>query len=144
MYSDQAPELKNAVTTLGAMHRLSTPGMPKTNGLIENKAKLVLHGARVLLRQAGFEPRRWPFAVRRFATARNIENRGDGSPWTSDGNFSGVTPLLPKFAGIEGGGVQNAIRHTTKLDAEDDDEGRDHWIINEDEKFAREGRQGSQ
>ena len=51
VYSDQAPELKNAVTTLGALHRLSTPGMPKTNGLIENKVKLVLHGARVLLRQ---------------------------------------------------------------------------------------------
>ena len=55
VYSDQAPELKNAVTTLGALHRLSTPGMPKTNGLIENKVKLVLHGARVLLRQAGFK-----------------------------------------------------------------------------------------
>ena len=93
VYSDQAPELKNAVTTLGALHRLSTPGMPKTNGLIENKVKLVLHGARVLLRQAGFEPRWWPFAVRHFSMARNIENRGDGSPWTrrhGDGNFSGV------------------------------------------------------
>ena len=81
MYSDQAPELKNAVTTLGALHRLSTPGMPKTNGPIENKVKLVLHGARVLLRQAGFEPRWWPFAVRHFSMARNIENRGEGSPW---------------------------------------------------------------
>ena len=84
VHSDQAPELKNAVTTLGALHRLSTPGMPKTNGVIENKVKLVLHGARVLLRQAGFEPRWWPFAVRHFAMARNIENRG---------NFSGV--ILP-------------------------------------------------
>ena len=45
MYSDQAPELKNAVTTLGALHQLSTPGMPKTNGVTENKVKLVLHGA---------------------------------------------------------------------------------------------------
>ena len=76
VYSDQAPELKNAVTTLGALHRLSTPGMPKTNGLIENKVKLVLHGARVLLRQAGFEPRWWPFAVRHFSMARNIEKSG--------------------------------------------------------------------
>ena len=70
--------------------------MPKTNGVIENKVKLVLHGARVLLRQAGFEPRWWPFAVRHFSMARNIENRGDGSPWTrrhGDGNFSGV--ILP-------------------------------------------------
>ena len=28
-----SPELKNAVTALGALHRLSTPGMPKTNGV---------------------------------------------------------------------------------------------------------------
>ena len=55
VFSDQVPELKNAITTLGALRRLSTPGMPKTNGLIENRVKLVLHGARVLLRQAGFE-----------------------------------------------------------------------------------------
>ena len=138
VYSDQAPELKNAVTTLGALHRLSTPGMPKTNGLIENKVKLVLHGARVLLRQAGFEPRWWPFAVRHFSMARNIENRGDGSPWTrrhGDGNFSGVIlpfgclvdfyPVAPKI---------RTIRHAGKVDSEDVDEGGDHWIANEDEK----------
>ena len=119
MYSDQAPELKNAVTTLGALHRLSTPGMPKTNGLIENKVKLVLHGARVLLRQAGFEPRWWPFAVRHFSMARNIENRGDGSPWTrrhGDGNFSGVIlpfgclvdfyPIAPKIRRDRQGGFK--------------------------------------
>ena len=93
VYSNQ---LKEAVNAIGATHRLSTPGMPKTNGLIENKVKLVLHGARVLLRQAGFEPRWWPFAVRHFAMARNIENRGSGPPWVrrhGDGNFSGVILL---------------------------------------------------
>ena len=150
VYSDQAPELKNAVTTLGALHRLSTPGMPKTNGLIENKVKLVLHGARVLLRQAGFEPRWWPFAVRHFSMARNIENRGDGSPCMrrhGDGNFSGVIlpfgclvdfyPIAPKIRRDRKGGVQNAhndFRHTEKIDSEVVDEGGDRWIANEDEK----------
>ena len=118
VYSDQAPELK-AVTALGALHRLSTQGMPKTNGVIENKVKLVLHGARVLLRQAGFEPRWWPFAVRHFAMARNIENRGDGPPWTrrhGDGNFSGVIlpfgclidfyPIAPKICRDRKGGFK--------------------------------------
>ena len=131
MYSDQAPELKNAVTTLGAMHRLSTPGMLKTNGLVENKVKLVLHGARVLLRQAGFEPRWWPFGVRHFAMARNIENRGDGAPWTrrhGDGNFSGVIlpfgclvdfyPIAPKVRRDRRGGgsktPSDTLRRLTK------------------------------
>ena len=136
VYSDQAPGLKNAVTTLGAMHRLSTPGMPKTNGLIENKVKLVLHGARVLLLRYG----------------KKLENRGDGSPWTrrhGDGNFSGVIlpfgclidfyPIAPKVRRDRKGGVQhaqNAIKHAKKVDTEDVDEGGDHWIVNEDEKVV--------
>ena len=146
VYSDQAPELKEAVSAIGATHRLSTPGMPKTNGLIENKVKLVLHGARVLLRQAGFEPRWWPFAVRHFAMARNIENRGSGSPWNrrhGDGNFNGAIlpfgclvdfyPIAPKVRRDRKGGVQNGIRNVKKAEDEDKDEGGDHWIINEDE-----------
>ena len=93
--------------------------MPKTNGLIENKVKLVLHGARVLLRQAGFEPRWWPFAVRHFSMARNIENRGEGSPWMrrhGNGNFSGVIlpfgclvdfyPIAPKIRRDRKGGFK--------------------------------------
>ena len=107
--------------------------MPKTNGLIENKVKLVLHGARVLLRQAGFEPRWWPFAVRHFSMARNIENRGEGSPWMrrhGNGNFSGVIlpfgclvdfyPIAPKIRRDRKGGVQNAqndFRHAGKIDS---------------------------
>ena len=131
VFSDQAPELKNAVTTLGALHRLFTPGMPKTNGLIENKVRLVLHGARVLLRQAGFEPRWWPFAVRHFSMARNIENRGEGSPCIrrhGEGNFSGV--ILP-FGCLADFYSQNEKKRPL---LERSNEGRDHWIANEDEK----------
>ena len=119
VYSDQAPELKNAVTTLGALHRLSTPGMPKTNGLIENKVKLVLHGARVLLRQAGFEPRWWPFAVRHFSMRGILkievrDHRGCDATVTGTSAesfcrlvvWSTSTPLLPRFAGIERGGFK--------------------------------------
>ena len=104
--------------------------MPKTNGLIENKVKLVLHGARVLLRQAGFEPRWWPFAVRHFSMARNIENRGEGSPWMrrhGDGNFSGVIlpfgclvdfyPIAPKIRrDRKGGGFKTPKTTSDMLD----------------------------
>ena len=71
--------------------------------------------------------------------ARNIENRGDGSPWTrchGDGNFSGVIlpfgclidfyPIAAKVRRDRKGGVQNAqnaIRHAKKVDTEDVDEG---------------------
>ena len=42
-------------------------------------------------------------------------------------------PIAPKVRRDRKGGVQNGIRHATKTDKEDEDDGRDHWIINEDE-----------
>ena len=135
--------------TLGALHRLSTPGMPKTNGLIENKVKLVLHGARVLLRQAGFEPRWWPLPLG-ISLWQEILRTEATDHLGCDATVTGIsaesfcrlavwstsTPLLPKFAGIERGlqNAQNDFRHAGKVDSEDVDEGRDHWIANEDEK----------
>ena len=68
-------------------------------------------------------------------------------PWQGIGNFSGVIlpfgclvdfyPIAPKVRRDRKGGVQNAqndFRHAGKIDSEDVDEGRDHWIANEDEK----------
>ena len=58
----------------------STPGMPRTNAIAESKVKLVLHGVRVALRQAGLEAKFWPYACKRFCFARNIElNNGDSA-----------------------------------------------------------------
>ena len=75
VHTDQAKELVSACKQLRCVHEWSTPGMPKTS-IIKNKVKLVLHGARVVLRQAGLEARRWPHAAKHYASARNTENRG--------------------------------------------------------------------
>ena len=83
MHTDQAKELVSACKELRWIHEWSTPGRPKTNGIIENKVKLVFRGACVLLRQAGLEARWWPYATKYFAVARNIENRGGGSAWST-------------------------------------------------------------
>ena len=121
--------------------------MPKTNGLIENKVKLVLHGARVLL-DLNLDGGHLPLGIFPWRGILKIEVRDHrGCDATVTGTsaesfcrlvvWSTSTPLLPRFAGIERGGVQNAqndFRHAGKIDSGDVDEGRDHWIANEDEK----------
>ena len=41
-----------------------TPGMPRTNAIADSTVELVLHVARVALRQAGLEAKFWPYACR--------------------------------------------------------------------------------
>ena len=128
LYSDQAREFTRRMAWV---HHMSTPGMPKTNGIIENKVKLVLHGARVLLRQAGLSPKWWPFAVRAFCAARSLENRGEGTAWgrrNGDRDFPGqlipsngclvdFKPIAPKPRRLEKGGSKTPPNGTiiTKL-----------------------------
>ena len=72
-YSDRAPELINAAKIFSACDDHSTPGMPRTNGIAENKVKLVLRGARALLRQAGLPAKYWTFACRAFCYGLNFD-----------------------------------------------------------------------
>ena len=132
MHTDQAKELVSACKELRWIHEWSTPGMPKTNGIIENKVKLVLHGARVILRQAGLEARWWPYATKYFAVARNIENRGGGSAWSKRhaplpfngkllpfGCLVDFFPVAPKPRRVEKGGIKSAPEDRNKP-ADDD------------------------
>ena len=88
--------------------------MPTTNGIIENKVKLVLHGARP-------EARWRPYATKYSVFVRNIENRGDGSAWSKRhaslpfngkllplGCLVDFFPVAPKPRRVEKGGVKNA------------------------------------
>ncbi|CAE7222918.1 GABBR2 [Symbiodinium sp. CCMP2592] len=56
--------------------------MPRTNAIAESKVKLVLHGARVALRQAGLSAKFWPYACKHFCHARNIELREGQSAYS--------------------------------------------------------------
>ena len=75
IYCDKAREFISVCKRIGISVEHSTPGMPRTNAIAESKVKLVLHGARVALRQAGLGARFWPYACRHFCHARNIEMR---------------------------------------------------------------------
>ncbi|CAE7624163.1 Clec16a [Symbiodinium sp. CCMP2592] len=75
IYCDKAREFISTCKKVGISVKHSTPGMPRTNAIAESKVKLVLHGARVALRQAGLSAKFWPYACKHFCHARNIELR---------------------------------------------------------------------
>jgi RNA:NAD 2'-phosphotransferase (TPT1/KptA family) len=70
-YSDAASELRAAAKALGLCRRSATPGIPQTNGLIENKVKKVLQGTRTILDHAGFPSQYWSYACRHFCFSSN-------------------------------------------------------------------------
>ena len=53
VYSDNADEFKKSCKDLQLSHSFSIPGDPQSNGLIENKVRLVKRGGRALLAQPG-------------------------------------------------------------------------------------------
>ncbi|CAE7248571.1 JNK [Symbiodinium sp. CCMP2592] len=75
IYCDKAREFISTCKKVGISVKHSTPGRPRTNAIAESKVKLVLHGARVALRQAGLSAKFWPYACKHFFHARNIELR---------------------------------------------------------------------
>ena len=72
VYTDDSNSLKCALRQLGIPHDVSAPGRPKTNGVAERQVKEVIHGTRVMLRQAGIPDCFWPYAMRNVCFARNI------------------------------------------------------------------------
>ena len=162
VYCDKAREFISVRKKVGIPVMRSTPGMPRTNAVAESKVKLVLHGARVALRQAGLEAKFWPYAgCRHFCLARNIEiNAGESAFQRRYGEFKcdgqhlpygcliGLFPLpsrkkldevpaMKRFSGEE---------YATPADIEDDAESvdfpdgvpdLDEWIEDGDEKMRR-------
>ncbi|CAE7541323.1 JNK [Symbiodinium sp. CCMP2592] len=88
IYCDKAREFISTCKKVGISVKHSTPGMPRTNAIAESKVKLVLHGARVALRQAGLSAKFWPYACKHFCHARNIELREGQSAYAM--RFDGV------------------------------------------------------
>ncbi|CAE7291950.1 JNK [Symbiodinium sp. CCMP2592] len=82
IYCDKAREFISTCKRVGISVKHSTPGMPRTNAIAESKVKLVLHGARVALRQAGLSAKFWPYACKHFCHARNIELREGQSAYS--------------------------------------------------------------
>ena len=71
-YADNAPELKAAARKVGWRMPTSTPGCPKTNGLIERMVRKCKTLAKTNRSQAGFHKSWWPYAMRHGTFARRV------------------------------------------------------------------------
>ena len=88
LYSDNAPELELACTTLGILQETSRAGVPQNNAVIERTNLDILEGTRTTLISAGFPECFWPFAAQHFCFLENTSIIGldgkvyqDGSPY---------------------------------------------------------------
>ncbi len=83
VYVDNSGELNKSIKGLGFPKGSSTPGIPQSNGIIENYVKLTLNGAKVILEQAGLPACFWPEAVRLYWCCRNtvVVNDTVPTPW---------------------------------------------------------------
>ena len=55
-YTDNSPELKDAIGRFGWRHDTATPYRPQTNGVAERAMRTVKEGATSVLAQVGLEP----------------------------------------------------------------------------------------
>ena len=96
LYADGAGEFSKACDVIGTCRATSTPGLPRTNSIAELKVKEVIYGGRVLLRQAGLEPKWWPYAVQTFCFHRNVQQVDGVSPYGKrHGNEQDKVKLIP-------------------------------------------------
>ena len=75
-YSDNAPELELACTTLGIVHETSRAGVPQNNSIIERANLDILEGIRTTLICAGLPGCFWPFAAQHFCFLENTSAIG--------------------------------------------------------------------
>jgi hypothetical protein len=91
-YTDAAPELEKAASTLGWEHPTAVPGRPKTNGVAERAVRAVLEGGRAVLEHSGVPQQFWPQACDHWCFSQNVAMREGNSAWNrrhKKGHFKG-------------------------------------------------------
>ncbi len=91
-WSDNSPELIAAFNTLHITHDTSLQGRPQSNGRAERLVRRVMDGAKTLLLQAGLPRGYWPYAMRSYCFAQNIDIVDGDSAWNKrhgQGQFDG-------------------------------------------------------
>ena len=76
IYTDGAPEfvyMCNRIRPEGICHSKSTPGVSSSNARAERRNRHVLEGTRTALDRSGLGVRLWPYAVRHWCFAENIQ-----------------------------------------------------------------------
>ena len=118
LYADGAGEFSKACDTIGTCRATSAPGLPRTNSIAELKVKEVIYGGRVLLRQAGLEPKWWPYAVQTFCFRRNVQQVDGVSPYGKrHGNEQDKVKLIPFGALVNYLPIAEKPRRAGKEDA---------------------------
>ena len=72
LYTDGAPEYKEAAEKLGWIHQRSTPYRPQTNGVAERNVQRIVQGTRAVLQQSGMDHCWWPEASECYCFLHNV------------------------------------------------------------------------
>ena len=83
IYSDNAPELGQAIKRLGVRHNTSREYVDENKSVIEREIRTILEGTRANLAQSGMPEKYWPLASQHHAFALNLAKRFDTGvvPW---------------------------------------------------------------
>ncbi|OLP98785.1 hypothetical protein AK812_SmicGene18734 [Symbiodinium microadriaticum] len=83
IYSDNAPELGQAIKRLGVRHNTSREYVDENKSVIEREIRTILEGTRANLEQSGMPEKYWPLASQHHAFALNLAKRFDTGvvPW---------------------------------------------------------------
>ena len=84
VYTDNAPEMLDAIKELGFKHQTSVEYQHSTRAVVEREVRTILEGARSNLLQANMPLSLWPYASKHHAMAVNIVKQLNGGdpPWT--------------------------------------------------------------
>ena len=82
-YSDNAQEFLSGVKALGTttIHTTRTPGIPKTNSIIERTIQLIVGGVTTCVLEAGLPPCFWSYAAPCFCMNYNVTKQKGNSAW---------------------------------------------------------------
>ena len=83
IYSDNAPELGQAIKRLGVRRNTSREYVDENKSVIEREIRTILEGTRANLEQSGMPEKYWPLASQHHAFALNLAKRFDTGvvPW---------------------------------------------------------------
>ena len=97
IYSDNAPELNDAVHRMGIRHNTSREYVDENKAVIECEMRTILEGTRANLVQSGLPDSMWPLAAQHHAMALNTSPRVDTGaiPW--EGRFGEQFPGMRSF-----------------------------------------------
>ena len=84
VYTDNAPELIDAIEQLGYRHQTSVEYQQSTKAVVEREVRTILEGVRANIHQTNMPLSMWPHACRHHATALNAVKQlsGDDAPWS--------------------------------------------------------------